>query len=161
MKSMKLSRQHSLVIGMCKITTRNIHTSLDVTRQRSRLKEGCSYSISKFQHIRSHPHKAFITHAILENVEHCGGEPEQADTGILCHWWVTYIYYQPPTCTSIYQGMTRCSRVKDKIDILAWNAVSLPCTKSSSKADTLVCWGSGYLLACLLRHPLAYIYEQA
>ena len=21
----------------------------------------------------------------LENVEHCGGEPEQADTGILCH----------------------------------------------------------------------------
>ena len=24
---------------------------------------------------------------ILENVEHCEGEPEQADTGILCHWW--------------------------------------------------------------------------
>ena len=22
----------------------------------------------------------------LENVEHCGGEPEQADTGISCHW---------------------------------------------------------------------------
>ena len=22
---------------------------------------------------------------ILVNVEHCGGEPEQADTGILCH----------------------------------------------------------------------------
>ena len=22
---------------------------------------------------------------VLENVEHCGGEPEQADTGILCH----------------------------------------------------------------------------
>ena len=21
----------------------------------------------------------------LENVEHCGGKPEQADTGILCH----------------------------------------------------------------------------
>ena len=50
---------------MCKITTRNIHTSSDVTRQRSRLKKGCSYSISKFQHIWSHPHKAFITHAIL------------------------------------------------------------------------------------------------
>jgi len=25
---------------------------------------------------------------LLENVEHCGGEPEWADTGILCHWWV-------------------------------------------------------------------------
>jgi len=25
---------------------------------------------------------------LLENVEHCGGEPEQADTGILYHWWV-------------------------------------------------------------------------
>ena len=25
---------------------------------------------------------------LLENVEHCGGEPEQADTGISCHWWV-------------------------------------------------------------------------
>ena len=25
---------------------------------------------------------------LLENVEHCGVEPEQADTGILCHWWV-------------------------------------------------------------------------
>ena len=24
----------------------------------------------------------------LENVEHCGGEPERTDTGILCHWWV-------------------------------------------------------------------------
>ena len=23
---------------------------------------------------------------LLENVEHCGGEPEQADTGISCHW---------------------------------------------------------------------------
>ena len=22
---------------------------------------------------------------ILENVEHCGGEPERTDTGILCH----------------------------------------------------------------------------
>ena len=40
--------------------------------------------------------------------------------------------------------------VKDKLDILAWNAVSLPCTQSSSKADTLVCWGSGCLSACLL-----------
>ena len=26
--------------------------------------------------------------SILENVEHCGGEPEQADMGRLCHWWV-------------------------------------------------------------------------
>ena len=25
---------------------------------------------------------------ILENVEHCGGEPERTDTGILCHWWI-------------------------------------------------------------------------
>ena len=24
----------------------------------------------------------------LENVEHCGVRPEQADTGILCHWWM-------------------------------------------------------------------------
>ena len=24
----------------------------------------------------------------LGDVEHCGGEPERADTGILCHWWV-------------------------------------------------------------------------
>jgi len=23
--------------------------------------------------------------SILESVEHCGGEPEQADTGKLCH----------------------------------------------------------------------------
>ena len=24
-------------------------------------------------------------HTLLENVEHCGGESERADTGILCH----------------------------------------------------------------------------
>ena len=24
-------------------------------------------------------------YSLLENVEHCGGEPEQADEGILCH----------------------------------------------------------------------------
>ena len=24
-------------------------------------------------------------YTVLENVEHCGGEPEQADTGKLCH----------------------------------------------------------------------------
>ena len=35
-------------------------------------------------------------------------------------------------------------------DILTWNAVSLPCTQSSSKAGTLVCWGSGCPSACLL-----------
>ena len=27
-----------------------------------------------------------INTTILENVEHCGGEPEQADTKISCHW---------------------------------------------------------------------------
>ena len=25
---------------------------------------------------------------LLENVDHCGSEPERAETGILCHWWV-------------------------------------------------------------------------
>ena len=27
-----------------------------------------------------------INTTILENVEHCGGEPKQADTRISCHW---------------------------------------------------------------------------
>ena len=42
-------------------------------------------------------------------------------------------------------------QVKEKLDILGWNAVSLPCTQSSSKAGTLVCWGPGCPCACLLR----------
>ena len=32
--------------------------------------------------LTSLPH---IPPLLLENVEHCGGEPERADTGILCH----------------------------------------------------------------------------
>ena len=32
--------------------------------------------------LAAHAHRGLI---ILENVEHCGGEPEQAGTGILCH----------------------------------------------------------------------------
>ena len=36
-------------------------------------------------HVSSHVNsKYYVITFILENVEHCGGEPEQADTGILC-----------------------------------------------------------------------------
>ena len=39
---------------------------------------------------------------ILENVEHCGGEPKQAETGtVLYHWCITI---NPPPCTSIHHS---------------------------------------------------------
>ena len=30
--------------------------------------------------------RTFLPIKLLENVQHCGGEPEQTDAGILCHW---------------------------------------------------------------------------
>ena len=101
--------------------------------------------------------QVFTVTSILENVEHCRGEPEQADTGYYVDEWCntsrqssSYMDIHLPGNDSLQQ----IQWVKDKLDILAWNAVSLPCTQSCSKAGTLVCWGPGCLSACLL-HRLA------
>ena len=40
--------------------------------------------------------------SLLENVEHCGGDSEQADTGYCATHQAKSIY--PPTCTSIYHS---------------------------------------------------------
>ena len=47
------------------------------------------YSNGKTHRFFSSPTKVQVYYKlvyILENVEHCEGEPEQADTGISCHW---------------------------------------------------------------------------
>ena len=45
---------------------------------------------------------------ILENVEHCGGKPEQAVTEILSlRGGVTHHVNHPPTCTSIYHSQAQ------------------------------------------------------
>ena len=43
----------------------------------------------------------YNTLSLLENVEHCGGEPEQADTG---YYVIDERCNNPPACTSIYHS---------------------------------------------------------
>ena len=43
-----------------------------------------------------------VSKVLLENVEDCGGEPEQADTGLMSA--VIHQVNHPPTCTSIHHS---------------------------------------------------------
>ena len=59
---------------------------------------------------------------ILENVEHCGAKPEQADTG--CHWWaIKSIILLHAHSFTIHRGLWECFCLLVYVFVMAYSSV--------------------------------------